>query len=310
MPAYYSNTSASLDRFFGVYGDYIEEIEYTSDPTRRFEIKVKFSRYKEGCTGAKMVHAAAAQWDAIQRMIAEGAIDILKAVQSCEQFMKRRSYPSISARAYEEGFIRFDKEKPFTFDIQNAFSENQWWMANTILGKDKEMTPKMTIMNIEKVVFNGPATIILWKDKTKTVVKCMEGDTYDPEKAVLLACLEHTMGGKAPAKKWLKKMTEGAPRKPDTLTEDVPIGMSRKEEQAEFDKIKFQFRHKKFKEFVDNRAAMTGMDELEFMDIMNCFIHYTRKTALDWYDGVKPISDTAWKKICEAYPDILEDNNA
>lgn len=91
--------------------------------------------------------------------------------------------------------------------------------SELITGKEKEMTPKVTIMNIEKVVFNGPTTIIFWRDKTKTIVKCMEGDTYDPEKAVLLACLEHSMGGKGPAKKWLKKMTEGAPRKPDTLME-------------------------------------------------------------------------------------------
>ena len=33
----------------------------------------------------------------------------------------------------------------------------------------------------EKVIFNDPATIVFWKDGTKTVVKCMEGDTYNPE---------------------------------------------------------------------------------------------------------------------------------
>lgn len=33
----------------------------------------------------------------------------------------------------------------------------------------------------EKVIFNDPATIVIWKDGTKTVVKCMEGDIYNPE---------------------------------------------------------------------------------------------------------------------------------
>ena len=304
-------TSPAMDGFFAKYGDYVEEIEYTSDPTRRFEVNVKLSQYKSGSTGATMTHAAAARWCEIQRMLASGAIDPSRAAWSCEKFMRRRSDPSISARAYEDGFIRFDKEKSFTFDIQKEITANQWKaMVNTILRKEEEMAPRVTIMNIEKVVFNGPATIIFWRDKTKTVVKCMEGDTYDPEKAVLLACLEHTMGGKGPAKKWLKKMTEGAPKNSPNIvdSEDAPIGMSREEEQAEFEKIKFQFRHKKFKEFVDKRATATNMEELQFMDIMNCFIHYTRKTALDWYDGVKPISNTAWKKICEAYPDITDPN--
>lgn len=31
---------------------------------------------------------------------------------------------------------------------------------------------------IRKVIFNDPATIIIWADGTKTVVKCAEGDTY------------------------------------------------------------------------------------------------------------------------------------
>ena len=40
--------------------------------------------------------------------------------------------------------------------------------------------PKMThgCPGIKKVIFNDPATIVLWDDGTKTVVKCSEGDTY------------------------------------------------------------------------------------------------------------------------------------
>lgn len=40
---------------------------------------------------------------------------------------------------------------------------------------------------IEKVIFNPPATIVLWKDGfPKTVVKCQEGDTYDREKGLAM----------------------------------------------------------------------------------------------------------------------------
>lgn len=40
---------------------------------------------------------------------------------------------------------------------------------------------------IKKVIFNGPATIVFWKDNTKTIVKCMPGETFDPEKGILVA---------------------------------------------------------------------------------------------------------------------------
>lgn len=34
---------------------------------------------------------------------------------------------------------------------------------------------------IERVIYNNPATIVLWKDGTKTVVKCQEGDSFSKE---------------------------------------------------------------------------------------------------------------------------------
>ena len=47
---------------------------------------------------------------------------------------------------------------------------------------------------IKKVIYNNPATIVLWKDNTKTVVKCCEGDVYDKEKG-LMACIIKKLTG-------------------------------------------------------------------------------------------------------------------
>lgn len=46
----------------------------------------------------------------------------------------------------------------------------------------------------KKVIFHDPATIVLWTDGTKTVVKCSEGDTYDPEKGFMLCYLKKLLG--------------------------------------------------------------------------------------------------------------------
>ena len=49
-------------------------------------------------------------------------------------------------------------------------------------------------LTIKKVIYNGPATIILWDDGTKTVVKCKEGDPYSHEAGFALAVLKRMTG--------------------------------------------------------------------------------------------------------------------
>lgn len=62
---------------------------------------------------------------------------------------------------------------------------------------------------IKRVIFNDPATIVLWGDNTKTVVKCQEGDTYDPEKGLYAAMVKKALGNKSNfnnvINKWLPK---------------------------------------------------------------------------------------------------------
>lgn len=33
---------------------------------------------------------------------------------------------------------------------------------------------------VKKLISHGPATIVYWADGEKTVVKCMDADTFDP----------------------------------------------------------------------------------------------------------------------------------
>ena len=65
---------------------------------------------------------------------------------------------------------------------------------------------------IVKVIFNDQATIVLWSDGTKTVVKCGENDFYDPEKGLALAISKKYLGNKGnyynTFKKWLPKEDE------------------------------------------------------------------------------------------------------
>ena len=63
------------------------------------------------------------------------------------------------------------------------------------------------LLKIKNVIFNDPATIVFWTDGTKTVVKCQDGDVFDPERGLALAISKKALGNKGnycnELKKWL-----------------------------------------------------------------------------------------------------------
>lgn len=63
-------------------------------------------------------------------------------------------------------------------------------MGNPVIIEKKVKAPH----EIEKVIFNPPATIVYWKDGTKTVVKVQEGDVFDPEKGLAMAFFKKMHG--------------------------------------------------------------------------------------------------------------------
>lgn len=67
----------------------------------------------------------------------------------------------------------------------------------------------LRIPEIKNVIFNNPATIVFWEDGTKTVVKCQDGDEFDPEKGLAMAIVKKAYGNKGSycnkLKKWLPK---------------------------------------------------------------------------------------------------------
>jgi hypothetical protein len=64
---------------------------------------------------------------------------------------------------------------------------------------------------LKKVVFHNPATIVIWNDGSKTVVKCQEGtgDTYNPELGLAMCIIKKLCGNKGNYNdvftKWLPK---------------------------------------------------------------------------------------------------------
>lgn len=87
------------------------------------------------------------------------------------------------------------------------------WMKvvlNSVYGLPS--TKNMDKNSIKNVIFKAPATIVFWNDGTKTVVKCEERDTYDPEKGLAMAIARKALGNKGNYydifEKWLPKENE------------------------------------------------------------------------------------------------------
>lgn len=70
-----------------------------------------------------------------------------------------------------------------------------------VRGYINEKLPAMPYPGIKKVIFNNPATIILWNDGTKTVVKCSKNEKFDPEKGLSMAISERVLGSYSKFKK-------------------------------------------------------------------------------------------------------------
>ena len=86
-------------------------------------------------------------------------------------------------------------------------------IANSAYGMINEIsiTPKPGVhwaLNIKKVIFNEPATIVFWEDGTKTVVKCSENETFDKEKGLAMAIVKKMLGNKGNYFNQIKKYTE------------------------------------------------------------------------------------------------------
>lgn len=57
---------------------------------------------------------------------------------------------------------------------------------------------------VKEILYHGPATIVYWADGEKTVVKCMEGDTFDPMAGFCAALAKRVYGSSGAVKQIIK----------------------------------------------------------------------------------------------------------
>lgn len=92
---------------------------------------------------------------------------------------------------------------------------------------------------IDKVIFNPPATIILWNDKTRTVVKCREGETFDKHTGFAMCVVKKLYG---PDFHYiLNKYGGKTEEKTEEETEEQPIRMTLDEWRKQVGRVEKAF---------------------------------------------------------------------
>lgn len=134
--------------------------------------------------------------------------------------------------------IGYEQYGPFSMPIINAEveirpdSHKEWRDIHEVINStsSNEMKRPESIFNfrptlptIKNVYFNPPATVVLWDDGTKTVVKCQNGDTYSKETGLALCMAKKAMGNKSAFndifKKWIPEEKKEEPKKPEQKVE-------------------------------------------------------------------------------------------
>ena len=72
--------------------------------------------------------------------------------------------------------------------------------ADEIADCERRDPPMWSVPDIDRVVFNDPATIVFWEDGTKTVVKCAKDQTFERYAGFIAACAKKMFGSTSRAK--------------------------------------------------------------------------------------------------------------
>lgn len=135
----------------------------------------------------------------------------------------KNGYSYVTPKEVEEMRMKIDREKikeveemRMKNDIEKI-EEAQNMLTKMFLNSEYAITIHKDV-EIVKVIFNNPATIVFWSDGKKTVVQCSSDEAFDEEKGLAMAISKRVLGNKGnyynEFKKWL-------PTLPDVVMDDA-----------------------------------------------------------------------------------------
>lgn len=126
-----------------------------------------------------------------EQKIAEIGIDLSNSTDSLEQSVIKQIVNE--QKIQHEGDPRFMCMRRMNNAVRVEYyspDEHRKLRDKILKEKNKSIYDSM----IQRVIFNPPATIVIWRDGSKTVVKCGENDIFDPEKGLAMAISKRAFG--------------------------------------------------------------------------------------------------------------------
>lgn len=135
-----------------------------------------------------------------------------------------RCYTCLNGSEYKLDYsTRYNQRRPsgdafdaIRYSIEDAIAVHRAYMSKYMV-----LNPQPPI---EKVIFHDPATIVYWKDGSKTVVKA-KNEPFDPEKGLAMAISKYFLGNKGNYyeifKKWLPDKETDVSEEEENETEPV-----------------------------------------------------------------------------------------
>lgn len=129
---------------------------------------------------------------AAEQKIAKRGIDLADSTDSLEQSVVKQFINEMTEN------VKGDPQFMPNRENDRAFHQYLIWddaLTRKLYDKIQKEKNKAIYDNmIQRVIFNPPATIVIWRDGSKTVVKCGENDIFDPEKGLAMAISKRAFG--------------------------------------------------------------------------------------------------------------------
>ena len=107
-------------------------------------------------------------------------------------------------------WMNADFDNPYVNRLQEMTSNKTNYTKYSDKTVLEIMKNTMRVPDIKDVIFNPPATIVLWADETKTVVKCQENEgEYSKEVGLAMCICKKVYGNKGNYNNVFKKFIKG-----------------------------------------------------------------------------------------------------
>ena len=106
----------------------------------------------------------------------------------------------------------FDMDPLAATDAKQALRQSLEYARIARAEAERKLANERKKYDVEKIIFNPPATVVIWKDGTKTIVKCGEDEVFDHEVGVAMCFMKKIFGSRSAFKRTMKEYLPKEPK--------------------------------------------------------------------------------------------------